>query len=96
MRRDVLDVEERRPGLRCGAAADLGLSRCDADRQILRALPAQQVAVRVDHPVVAEPEQRGRVDLEVQVRRGSASVAGVADEADHVARPNPNAVLGER
>jgi hypothetical protein len=48
--------------------------------------PIVEVARRIDRAVVVEPEQLVRMDLEVQVRRGRERIAGVADEADHVAR----------
>src|SRR5262249_15245289 len=43
-------------------------------------------------PVVAEAEQRGRVDLEMQVRRGAFRVSAVADVGDHLTGANACAV----
>src|SRR5262249_59019056 len=53
---------------------------------VLQVRPASEVLRRVDGAVVAEVEERPRVDLEVEVRRRGERVARVADEADHLAR----------
>ena len=47
-------------------------------------LPGVQVRRRVDGTVVAEVEERHRVDLEVEVERRALGVAGVAHEPDHL------------
>ena len=52
---------------------------------VLRCFHAVQVEGRVDDTAGAEVEQRGRVDLEVQMHRGRLRIAGVAQEADHLA-----------
>ena len=59
-------------------------------------LPGLQVARRVDRAVVAEREQADRVNLEVEVDRRPARVAGLAHEAEHVAGVHLGAVDRER
>jgi hypothetical protein len=59
-------------------------------------LPVVEVAGGVDGAVVAEIEERAGVDLEVEVRRGGERVAGIADEADHLAGSHAFGVEGER
>ena len=84
--RDVLHVEQHGARRR----------RVEREARVAACLPRRQVRERVHDAVVAEPEQRHRMHLEVQVRWSSPRVAGVADEAEHVAGPDPRALPGER
>ena len=72
------------------ATGDWRRLRRDRGERVAMALPGLQVVVGRDGPLPA------RVDLEVQVRRRADGVAGVADEADDVARVDVRAVLGDR
>src|SRR3954447_1110563 len=74
----------RRPGVAAGEA------------HVLQVLPRLQVRRRVDGAVVAEADQPDWMNLEVQVRRRPLRIAGVADEAQHVARVDLVAVDRER
>src|SRR5207248_1347179 len=55
---------------------------------LLRVVPACEVAGRVHCPVVTEVEELDRVHLEMQMRPDRVGVAGVADEAEDVAATN--------
>src|SRR6266498_5416193 len=57
--------------------------------------PGRQVRRRVDRAVVSHEEQRGGMDLEVEMGRSPRRVAGVADEADHVPPAHLGAVPGQ-
>src|SRR5437764_865460 len=95
--RDVRDLQEDRGGLR----RRIGHGRCrDPAGDLLEAhglevLPGLEVLRRVDCAVVAEVDQRRRMDLEVEVRRCAGRVAGVADEPEHLARLHAPAVPGQ-
>ena len=96
----ALEMSEIWSRIAPGSGARLAVSRTRpgshapvrAEADVLQPLPRVEVRRRVDRAVVAEPEQRHRVDLEVQVVRRALGVAGVADEAEHVAGPDLRAV----
>jgi len=50
--------------------------------------PAVEIRRGIYCPVVSEPEQLMRVNLEVEVRRTGNGVTRVADEAEHVSSPH--------
>ena len=66
------------------------------EARIVEPLPGEQVGIRVDNAVVAHPEKRGGVDLEMQVRRRARGVAGCPDEPDYVAGLHLRPVARER
>ena len=55
---------------------------------VLGERPRAEVRRRVDGAVVAEVQQAGRVHFEMEVRRRRERVAGIPDEAEHVAAVN--------
>src|SRR5262249_40916082 len=63
---------------------------------VLPVLPGDEERIRGDDAVVAEAEEPGGVDLEVEVRRPAVRVARVPDEADDVTRLDARALHGER
>ena len=79
---------------RAGSGDRRGPAAGDRERQVLLVLPRVEVRRRVDSAVVAEVEERHRVDLEVEVVRRSLGVAGVAHEADHLPGLHVRAVDG--
>ena len=52
------------------------------------AQPAVEIRRGINCPVVPEPEQLMRVNLEMEVRRTGKGITGVADEAEHVSSPH--------
>ena len=98
--RDVRDLQQDRARLRARArrspiAASQPATVCRSGCPAGAARPARY-GRRVDGAVVAHAEQRDRMDLEVEVVRRALRVAGVADEAEHLARVHARAVHGER
>ena len=93
--RDVVHPEQDRARLGCRRAEPADRrdpAACDRERQVLLMLPGIQVRGRVDSTVVAEVQERHRMDLEVEVVRRSLGVAGVAHEADDLSRLHVRAV----
>src|SRR5919198_541650 len=71
-RRDVVRLEQHRSGLgqRRHALLPRGhVHPAGCEEDVLGVLPRDEEGVRSDDAVVAEPEQRGGMDLEVEVRR---------------------------
>ena len=55
------------------------------EADVLEMLPGEQVRSGIHGAVVPQPDQADGMDLEVQVRRRPLRVAGIPDEAEHIA-----------
>ena len=62
-------------------------------KRVAQARPAVEITRRVDGAVVAQRQERPRVNLEMEVERRAEGVAGVTDEAEH--RPGLDPALVE-
>src|SRR5687768_13094403 len=78
-RRDVGGFQQDSAGRR-----SLSGPRRQPEREVVEPPPRDQVVVRVYDAVVAEAEEAGRVDLEVEVGRRPDRVTGRADKPDHL------------
>src|SRR5262249_60948056 len=83
-----------RGGQRGPAGGDVDAPSREGD--VFRPPPGDEERVRGDDAVVAESDHRGRMDLEMEMRRAAVGVSGRADEPDDVARFHALPFDGER